>query len=193
MTRQIWDRLLQEVQKMHVRDEALSQFCRFPDDVRPQEVSHFHIPPHDLMVSENGFEDTDNSVREAFIAAAPFAKWRETYKDTDIGDDFMSRFGCYCLIGEGGAFESDQMAAWVVYMPPHLHYPWHHHPGEEMYRVISGEARFMRKGEDDEWLRAGSTCQHLSNQPHAMETEDRPVMCYVIWRNGFETPPVLTN
>lgn len=193
MTRATWNHLLAEVKRMHEADAALMAFCPFPDDVTPQEVRHFHIPPQDLMQQEEGFSDPETPLRRAFIAAADLAQWRETYKDTDIGDDFMDRFGCYCLIGEGGAFHSAKMAAWVVYMPAHLHYPWHHHPGEEMYRVIGGAARFFRKDMPEEWLTSGQTCDHASNQPHAMETEDEPVMAYVIWRNGFDTPPVLTR
>jgi quercetin dioxygenase-like cupin family protein len=144
------------------------------------------------MMQEDGFADPETPIRRAFLDAAHLAKWRETYKDTDIGDDFMNRFGCYCLIGEGGAFQSQTMAACGVYMPPHLHYPWHHHPAEEMYRVIGGAGRFLRKDMPDEWLTAGDACEHLSNQPHALDTEDSPIMAYVVWRNGFETPPVLT-
>jgi quercetin dioxygenase-like cupin family protein len=105
----------------------------------------------------------------------------------------MDRFGCYCLIGKDGAYISTQMFAWVVYMPAHLHYPWHHHPAEEMYLVIAGEAEFMREGASPEVLRAGDTCFHASNQPHAMETHDHPVMALVMWRNGFDTPPVLSE
>lgn len=193
MTRDVWDRLLDEARKMHESDPVMREFCAFPNDITAQEVPQFHIPPCDLMLAETGYKDAETPIRRAFVEAAPVAKWRETYKDTDIGDDFMSRFGCFCLIGEGGAFRSDYMMAWVVYMPPHLHYPWHHHPAEEIYRIIGGEARFFREGQETEWLRAGDCCEHASNQPHAMETEDSPVMAYVAWRNGFETPPVLTN
>lgn len=193
MARDVWNRLLAEVRALHEADATLTAFCPFPQDVIPQEVTYFHIPPQDLMERETGFKDPETPLRRAFIDAAPLAKWRETYKGTDIGDDFMNRFACYCLIGDGGAFHSDQMAAWVVYMPPYLHYPWHHHPAEEMYRVIGGEGRFMRQGLADEWLTPGDACEHASNQPHALETEGSPIMAYVIWRNGFETPPVLTR
>lgn len=192
--RAVWDSVLQAAGKVHRSCAALSAFCEFPDDIEPQEVAPFHIPAAHLMAAEQGlFSDRYSALRDAFIAAGPLAKWRETYKGTDIGQDFMDRFACYCLIGVGGAFTSQKMCAWVVYMPPYLHYPWHHHPGEEMYLTLAGEAEFMRKGALDETLRAGDTSQHASNQPHAMETHAHPVMAYVVWRNGFETPPVLTR
>ncbi len=84
------------------------------------------------------------------------------------------------------------MGAWVVYMPARLWYSWHHHPGEEMYLILAGQAEFLRKGHAPETLCEGDTVQHESNQPHAAETHDSPLMAYVVWRNGFRTKPVLT-
>ncbi len=194
MTRPVWDRLLSEAKKLHEDIPALHDFCAFPDDVVEQEVDPFHIPAADLMSCETALTDGPcAALKNAFIDAAPLAHWRETYKGTDIGQDFLDRFGCYCLIGGGGPFHSDHMASWVVYMPKDLHYPYHHHPGEEMYTIIAGEAEFFREGEAPVVLSAGDVCQHASNQPHAMTTHDSPVMAYVVWRNGFGTPPVLTD
>ncbi len=59
--------------------------------------------------------------------------------------------------------------------------------------VVSGSAVFMRDGLPDERLGEGDTSFHKSNQPHAMETHDAPVLCLVAWRDEFETPPVLTR
>lgn len=192
-TRPIWDTLLNEARSAHQGNAALSAFCPFPSDISPQEVSPYPIKAAALMAAEQGLiTERYAALRDAFVAAGPLAQWRETYKGTDIAQDFMDRFACYCLIGQGGAFHSEQMAAWVVYMPPRLYYPWHHHPGEEMYLTLAGEATFMRKGCADEVLRPGQTSEHTSNQPHAMETGAHPVMAYVVWRNGFETAPVLT-
>lgn len=192
--RGLWDALLSEVRTVHENHAELSAFCPFPDDLAAQAVLPFRVPPADLMAKEQGlFSDLYPQARDAFVAAAAVAQWRETYKDTDIGADFMDRFGCYCLIGEGGAFASTAMAAWVVYMPAGLYYTWHQHPAEEMYLTLAGEATFMRKGCDDTVLRAGGTSLHASNQPHAMQTHDHPVMAYVVWRNGFNSPPVLTR
>ena len=187
----VWTTLLDEARTAHAIHPALRDFCPFPDDLTRQEVTPHHINAARLMEAEKGF--TPDALGRAFIAASPQAHWRETYKGTDIGQDFLDRFGCYCLIGTGGAYRSDQMAAYVVYMPPGLHYPWHHHPAEELYFVLAGEARFMRGGEPNEVLRAGDSSFHASNQPHGMETGDHPVLAYVLWRNGFATPPVLTE
>lgn len=188
-----FENLLDEVRKVHAEHPVLRGFCPFPDDLTGREVVPHHVPAADLLAEDKGLSTIDLApLRDAFIAAGPVAHWRETYRETSIGDDFLSRFGCYCLIGEGGAWVSKQMASYVVYMPAGLDYTWHHHPAEELYLVLAGQAEFMRQGEAMEILGPGETSQHHSNQPHAMRTSNHPVMAYVVWRNHFGVPPVLT-
>jgi len=133
-----WEPLLIEARRVHQSSKELMEFCPFPDDIRRQDVDPFHIGSSDLLQSETGLFCTRYAALcDAFIAAAPHAHWRQTYKGTNVSPRFLDEFGCYCLIGAGGAFQS--------------------------------------------------------NQPHALETKDHPVMAYVVWRNGFDTPPVLTH
>ena len=73
-----------------------------------------------------------------------------------------------------------------------LFYPWHHHPAEELYVIIAGEAVFEAAGRPPRRLGPGYTAFHASNQPHAMTTEDKPVLAYVLWRGDLKTPPILT-
>ena len=193
MTRAVWDHLLGQVEAAFADHPDLRRFCDFPDDVTAQAVDQRLLPCAGYMTADGMDAGALGPLCDAFLAAGAHAHWRDTYVGTDIGDDFMERFGCYALIGSGGAFDSAKMWAWVVHMPPHLHYPWHHHPAEELYLVLGGEAAFMRAGQKTETLRPGDTCFHASNQPHAMETGVSPVMALVVWRNGFETPPVLTE
>ena len=190
----IWSNLLNEVQNLHKSSPDLQAFCPFPSEIAAQKVTPYHIVSSDLLQRESGlFGDQFHSLRDAFIAAAPQALWRETYKDTDIGQDFLERFGCYCLIGDGGAFASESMLAYMVYMPAGLHYPWHDHVAEEIYFVVAGEAEFHRHGEASQTLLAGGSSFHASSQPHAMTTHDHPVLALVLWRNGFDSGPKLTN
>jgi hypothetical protein len=192
--RGLWDHLLETAKQVHQSIPAVQAFCPFPTDLIEQDVQAFHIPAANYLAQEKGLVTRQFApLRDAFIAVKEQALWRETYKETNIGQDFMDRFGCYCLIGQGGPFRSAKMCAWMVYMPPQLHYPWHHHPAEEMYLTVAGEAEFMRAGLPNKVLRAAETSEHTSNQPHAMQTHAHPVMAYVIWRNGFQTPPVLTE
>ena len=185
--------LLHAAKTAHDTHAQLKDFVAFPTDLQPSPYQAYHIPAADLLERDPDMLGAPDPLARAFVNAGPDAQWRETYKDTDIGADFMDRFACYCLIGAGGPWISQQMSGYVVYMPPNLHYPWHHHPAEEMYLVLAGQARFMREGSDPEILHPGDTSFHASNQPHAMETGDHSVMAYVTWRNNLGTPPVLTE
>ncbi len=193
--RPVWDRLLAEVAEAHRVVPSLREFCALGDDLTPTPVSPYHVPAAKLMLADRDLPaGAMSGLRDAFLAAGPEAEWRETYKDTSIGQDFMDRFACYGLIcASGGAWQSAQMSGFVVYMPPGLHYTWHHHPAEEMYLVLAGSAEFLREHEAPQTLVAGDTCFHASDQPHAMTTHDSGVMAYVVWRNNLHIKPVLTD
>lgn len=181
------------LRQAHATHPQLADFVGFPDDLQDQPLKARHLPCADYVYGDASFRDADAPLARAFFAAGPNAFWRATYADTDIGDDFLNRFGCYCAIGDGGPWKSGQMSGYVVTMPPGLYYPWHHHKAEELYLVLAGEAEFYREGEPAETLREGDTSFHASSQPHAMETKGSSVMCYVTWRNHLNIPPVLTE
>jgi len=61
-----------------------------------------------------------------------------------------------------------------------------------MYLCLAGQAVFKKQGSEDAVLRQGGIALHQSNQPHALETQEYPVLCYVVWRNELNTPPTLT-
>lgn len=170
----------------------LTQFCPFPTDLTAQDVTPHRIPVADLFEAD----PQTHPLARAFQAASPAARWRETYKHTDIGADFLDRFGCYAVISAGGdaaPFISQQMNAYVVYMPPGLHYPWHHHPGEELYYVLEGSAEFQRQGQPPEVLGPGGQVAHASNQPHGMTTQGQSVTALVLWRSHLTVLPVWTG
>ncbi len=193
MSRNSWDRLLSEIRAVHCNTPRLQAFCPFPDDVTPQKVTPFHINASDLMQSDPALISQHHTAcTTALRDCASQAHWRQTYKNSGIDQDFMDRFGCYTIIGPTGPFHSEQMRAWVVYMPAQLWYPFHHHPGEEMYLTLAGQAQFLAQGEPDKTMTEGDTSHHKPNQPHATRTEDTPFLAYVVWRNGFDVLPVLT-
>ena len=55
---------------------------------------------------------------------------------------FADTFGCYAILRDAAPFQSSKLRIWMTYMPPNLCYPWHHHPAEEMYFVVSDTAVF---------------------------------------------------
>ncbi|MCH2068836.1 dimethylsulfonioproprionate lyase family protein [Shimia sp.] len=194
MTSEVFDLLLNAVRATHEAHPDLSDFCAFPEYVWQNPFTPRTVRASTEMQRAPGQTIEALAVmRDALLAAAPSANWLDVYQDTDIGEDFLTRFGFFGLIGDTAPFMSDTMRAWMVYMPAGLHYPFHQHPAEEMYLVVSGSAEFQRAGHPPKLLGPGDTVFHASNEPHATITHDSPLMAYVIWRNRFETPPVLTT
>ncbi|UWR02100.1 cupin domain-containing protein [Ruegeria conchae] len=191
---QFWTHAAAELARCFRTHPSLAEFRSFPTDLVPQKVTARALPPLDLLATDQALRSgTVSTLRDAVLALACDAHWLEHYRDSGIGDDFLDRFGCFCLVGDQGGFASDQLRVWLVYMPPHLHYPWHHHPAEELYLVLAGQAEFLRAGQAKRWLSAGDTAFHASNQPHAMTTGADSVLCLVFWRNQFESGPQLTD
>lgn len=183
--------LLHATRDVYSLSDSMMSFAPFPDDLQGQSVIPFCNKSSDEIYNDTKLASMDESaLTQAVRSALCHLHWREPYKETNIGQDFRERFACFCIIGEEAPFTSDAIRLYLVYMAPHLCYPWHHHPAEEMYLVVAGNAVFRRKGLPDKTLVAGDTSFHESNQPHAMQTMDDPVLCLVAWRDDFETPPV---
>ena len=189
----IFQTLLRTTQSAYSINTEMMGFAPFPNDIIRQDVIPYKCKCVNYLQGDRRLISINYpELQNAIIAASEFVHWRETYKGTDIGAYFMDRFGCYCIIGANAPFSSDALRIFMVYMPPGLYYPWHHHPAEEMYMVVSGSATFKQKDCPDEVLSEGQVAFHVSNQPHAMETKDDPILCLVAWHDNFQTPPILT-
>ncbi len=181
------------MQSAYSTNTEMMGFAPFPNDIIRQDVIPYHCNcsayfQSDIRLISKNYSELQNAIS----TASKLVHWRETYKGSDIGNYFMDRFGCYCILGENAPFSSDVLRLFMVYMPSGLYYPWHHHPAEEMYMVVSGGAIFKQSDCPDKLLSEGEVAFHASNQPHAMETTEDPVLCLVAWRDNFQTPPVLT-
>lgn len=194
MTTRAFIDLLAAARDAHDTWSELQAFCAFPDDLIETDWTPFSIPAAEMFAREDRWQDSIVlcTLFDGFRSAGPEAAWRETYKDTNIGADFMTRFGCYCLIGPRAPWISAKMFGFVVYMPPYLWYPWHQHPAEELYFVLAGGGEFFREGLPTEILKGGQGSFHASGQPHALRTHAEPLLAYVLWRNHFDTQPYLS-
>ncbi len=189
-----FDHLLEEVRKVFVDSDALREFCELPVDLTPQPVKPYYIPAATLFENDNDlFSNGFSALRDTVVATSGDAHWRETYSGTRIAELFRERFACFCLVGDGGPYTSDEMGAYFVYMPKGLYYPFHHHPAEELYFIIAGEAEFMIEGSEPKTLRSGDHVFHPSMRPHATQTHDHPFLSLVLWRGDMSVAPVLTN
>ncbi len=185
-----FETILADLRAAHLATPALRTFCPFPTDLIETSMMPYHIGAADLMASDSALNAASPLAR-AIIAAGPDAHWRETYKGTDIGGDFLSRFGCYAIIGPNAPWTSETFAAFMVYMPAGLWYPYHQHPAEELYYILAGSAEFLAAGKAPQIAKAGDGVFHATSQPHATRTLEEPLLALVLWRNHFGTRPVL--
>jgi len=189
-----WDIVKTELLALHARTPALRDFCTLPDPLPDQTFTPW-LSRAAPLVQANPGETTPEltALRDALVDATPHAQWRETYKGSSIGDDFVSKFGVYQLIGPSEApFHSETLRSFIAWTPPGMYYTWHHHPAEELYVVLAGEAEFSVHGQDTRTLRPGNSVYHDSMQPHALTNRDHPVLSYVLWRGDLTTPPAVT-
>ena len=164
---------------------ALSEFAPFPLDahltsrppLRCSAIGH-------LQADRGSTSETTDRLAEALVALAPHVEWRHSYTAEQAGADFLNRYGWFELVGPEGHYESHSGRVFGAYWGPHLYYPWHWHQAEEAYLIVSGAAIFEAEGRDPSVLEAGHITIHQSNQPHAMRTDDAPVLALVCWRGA---------
>ncbi|MEL7097543.1 MAG: dimethylsulfonioproprionate lyase family protein [Pseudomonadota bacterium] len=188
------DALLTEVVALQDRTPALADFGRLSKALPKRSVTPHPIPAAALMAAEPALTSPGHAGLCAAIQAyGPHAHWRETYRGTAIPPGFLDRFGCFALAGPNAPFAAQDIAAFFVYMPPGLHYPWHEHPAEELYYILAGSARFRVGTEPERTLHAGDHVFHASGAPHMTVTDDAPMLALVLWRGDLATRPVLSS
>lgn len=187
--------LLGAARDWHAALPALSAFAPWPDDLQYRTRAAHPLPALGLVQSQPGrATPRSRAMRDALIAAAAHVEWRHTYTEAEVGRDFLNGYGWFELAGPDGHFHTTQARLTVGYWGPNLNYGWHQHEPEEMYSVVSGSAVFRLDGEADLTLSAEDTRLHGSNQPHAMDTLDQPVLTFVMWRgNGLADNPRMTT
>ena len=135
--------LYEEVKKLHAGHKGLKDFIDFPSDIVSKIIEPHWVPAAEVLIKEKGlFSNNYKKLCDAIVDSAADVIWRETYKGTNIGNEFLDRFACYEIIGRDAPFSSNKMRSFVVYQPSGVYYPWHQHPAEEIYVVLAGKAKF---------------------------------------------------
>ncbi len=185
---------LEAVKAWHAALPELHQFCPWPQDLTYAERRPNPLPAMELLHSNPGTNTALSApVLQAYQSIAPYLEWRHTYTAEEVGQHFLDTFAWFELAGPDGHFITCETRITAAYWGPGLLYDRHQHVAEELYTVISGEALFMSDGDPDETLGAGATRYHASNQPHALITQNHPLVVLVFWRGeGLADAPALT-
>lgn len=188
----VWSDLLRAARALHADVPALSDFCPFPEITRMDNHAVHVDPLCAVLQADTTLRSPYPTFQSACLAAGPQALWRDTYKDTEIGDVLHAHFGTFEILGRDTPLKTDEMRSFLIYQRPGYHYPLHHHPSEELYLVLAGDADFSIDGQKARRLGPGDTAFHASNLPHALTTTERSILAYVLWRGDITTKPVFT-
>ncbi len=183
MSHQVFDDLISAVEQLFIQRPSLSDFSPFPNDLRwANRRAHNGTAAALLEQWEAEGSHPEDDVHKAVQAAAPFAEWRQSYTEQQVGADFLANYGYFELYGPKGHYHCETSRGFFAYWGPGLNYGWHHHAPEELYFVISGNALFRSEGEADAQLSRGETRQHRAWQSHAMDTLEQPLLAFAVWQ-----------
>lgn len=193
MTETNLSQLLHTVREAHENNAALSAFCPFPSDLQEVEFRPYLATAAQHLPEIRGGLGATEGFAKTCLDFAPQMHWRESYRDQDNPPGFLESFGCFGIIGDRSPWHSHQMRAFCVLLPQNFVYPWHLHPAEELYFVLAGRGTFLQGNQAPKDLGQGEHVFHSANEPHALKTQDSPLLAYVLWRNALETLPVWTD
>jgi mannose-6-phosphate isomerase-like protein (cupin superfamily) len=124
------------------------------------------------------------ALTRALAAASDALEWRQTYSVDDFGPAFLNNYGWTELIGTRGPIPSATIACGFLLLAPGTDYPLHAHEAAEVYLPLAGAALWRRGTESFAARQPGDLIEHAPWTPHAMRTEDDPLLALYVWRGG---------
>lgn len=180
-----FDTLLHAINALHVGQPDLMEFAPPPSDFSSQDLPQSTwFDPKRVTDLQNVTPPEHTDILETLAQNFHALNWHQSYTEDEVGAEMLSRYGYIELYGPKGQFHCADHRAYLSYWGENIYYDWHHHEAEELYFILSGEAIFHKKGEEDRLLRAGDTTFHASYQPHAMTTTTQPILAFVLWRGA---------
>ena len=163
--KKIYEKILLEIEQIDTYDireieASKSPSCTYLD------VALNHIPkdlsPLDVLM---------RSISKKLV-------WREASRG--VPDFFKGGYAFAEIIGEQGLIVSENIRIGLFLQKPQVNYPLHAHEAEELYIILSGNARWKI---DDKMFNVipGTIIKHQSCQDHATFTEEETLFALWIW------------
>ena len=137
-----------------------------------------------LAEVERGATALTRELISAVVLAAPVLRWQQTYGAGDFGASFLQGYGWSEFAGLRGPVPSDRLALGVLLLGPQITYPSHAHDAAEIYVPLSGTALWQRGDAPFAPVEPGQVILHPSWLPHAMRTQNAPLLALYLWRGG---------
>ncbi|MEM7253563.1 MAG: dimethylsulfonioproprionate lyase family protein [Pseudomonadota bacterium] len=136
------------------------------------------LAPHLPVALQNAQGPLATPVSKAFAALAPQLSWQKR-PGSEKNPEFHASHANTPIIGPTGELERrDDVIVGAGLMPPNATYPFHSHPPEELYVVLSNSEWFL---EEKGWYRPGigGVIYHPPRIKHAMRADDAPLLA--VW------------
>jgi hypothetical protein len=105
--------------------------------------------------------------------------------DFQMPDSFGDKFAYVELVGPKGMMPSQTISCGLYLQQQNTFYPSHWHAAVEDYLVISGTADWQTDDGAFVSKPPGAHIEHASNQPHAMQTLEDPLLAMWFWRGDI--------
>jgi mannose-6-phosphate isomerase-like protein (cupin superfamily) len=176
-----------EIEKLWSDNEKLTNFVNWPKNLVLTNKSKNKINVTQKLSSwkSNNDEQIDK-IHNLISNLAPHVNWNNGYSEDQTSKEFLDKYGFFELIGPTGHFVTTDMALYVNYLDKNSYYPWHNHEAEELYFIVSGEAKFESESEKPKILKSTDTRFHKSYEAHRITTANKNILSFVIWKNKYE-------
>jgi hypothetical protein len=190
-TKTVVSHILTEAKKLIAQNLALSTYADMPQNPLPYAPQTPSILPIVTLLGDMAAQCSPETqaLTQAIIDGAGHLRWQQSYNANQVDAAFLQKYGWFNLISPDGPFVSAELRLSVGIWGQGLYYPEHWHEPEEKYCVLAGGAEFMAKGRAPRMVEAGGIVHHESNQPHAMDMKNTPLLALAIWRGGALTRP----
>ena len=185
--KQLFDNLKEETFSLWSSDKKLNKFVKFPDNLAYNDISSSNIDSVKIL---DNWEPDDSSIKQIhklIKEVSPYAHWKQTYDEKDVGKNFLDKFAYFEFFGPTGHFLTNKMSLYVIFFDKQTYYTWHNHEAEELYFVISGNAKFESKDDKSEVLYKTKSRFHKSYQPHSLTTLNDKCLCFVVWKDKLNS------
>lgn len=190
---QLFDNLKKEIFLLWSSHKNLNEFVKLPRNLKYNSIPNNKIESVKILESWEENDSSIKSIHKLIKQVSSYANWRQTYEEKDIGKNFLDKFAYFELFGPTGHFLTSEMSLYVIFFDKETYYTWHNHEAEELYFVISGNAKFESKGDRSEVLYKTRSRFHKSFQPHSLTTINEKCLCLVAWRDKLNSEVRVVN
>ena len=176
-----------EIEKLWSNNKKLSDFVIWPKNLvlKEKTINKINVTEKLFIWKSSGNSQIDK-IHNLISDLSQEVYWESGYSENEVNKEFLSKYGFFELIGPTGHFLTSEMALWVNFLDKNSYYPPHNHEAEELYFVVSGEAKFESESEKPKILKSRDIRFHKSYEAHRITTTNKNILSFVIWKNKYE-------